>query len=68
MRLRNTAPRVDPDTHRNRSGRGSCTLPHSCKVAGTSRLKSPKTPPFMPSPHRAQPKSRVARLLACLPS
>jgi hypothetical protein len=68
MRPRNIAPRVGPGTYRNRGGRGSGTPPHSCKVAGTSRLKSFKTPPFMPSSHRAQPKSREARLLAVLPS
>ena len=36
--------------------------------AGRSRLRSSKTPPFMPSPHRVQPKSREARQKACLPS
>jgi len=37
---------------------------HSRKMPGTSWLKHPKTPPFMPGPHRAQ---RFLHLAALLP-
>jgi DDE superfamily endonuclease len=37
---------------------------HSHKMPGTSWLKSPRTPPFMPGPHRAQ---RFVHLAALLP-
>jgi hypothetical protein len=37
---------------------------HSHKMPGTSWLKSPRTPPFMPGPHRAQ---RFLHLAALLP-
>ncbi|QIN82643.1 hypothetical protein GBA63_08305 [Rubrobacter tropicus] len=37
---------------------------HSHKMPGTSWLKHPKTPPFMPGPHRAQ---RFLHLAALLP-
>jgi hypothetical protein len=37
---------------------------HSHKMAGTSWLKSPRTPPFRPGPHRAQ---RFLHLAALLP-
>jgi hypothetical protein len=38
---------------------------HSHKMPGTSWLKHPKTPPFMPGPHRAQ---RFLHLAALLPT
>lgn len=37
---------------------------HSHKMPGTSWLKHPKTPPFMPGPHRAQRFLHLAALLS----